>query len=276
MRCVRAARRSLGPAVDDADPARLDPAKLCDTHVQRVSRTSRTTPSSCPRALMNLCLIREASPVSVSPLAGQAQPASRQPCLLALLFFVGSLSGCVDGQAVIRAGVFVAPFSLLTLSLALYEQSGRLRMFVANPNRRPWVLALPAIIMLCTNLPLLMNIVSTEKNTNQLLDFVTNGFFLLYFTMLMGLFVLTQIIWRIWLAFSPRTSYEGANFLAPVLFFGPGVLYAHGFYTKELFPMLEYLVIYSVCSVFALPVVVLIIFIEARYRQRAQQSLQSQ
>jgi hypothetical protein len=276
MRCVRAARRSLGPAVDDANPAGLDPAKLCDTLVQRVSRTSGTTPSSCPRAIMDLRPIREASRVSASPPAGQARKASSQTCLLALLFFVGSLSGCVDGQAVIRAGVFVAPFSLLLLSLALYEQSGRLRMFVANPYRRPWVLALPTIILFCTNLPLFINIVSVEKNTKQLLDFVINGFFLLSFTMFLGSYVLTQIIWRIWLAFSPRTSYEGANFLGPVLFFGPGVLYAHGFYTKELVHILEYLTIYTVYSFFALPVVVFIIVIEARYRQRAQQSLQSQ
>ena len=211
------------------------------------------------------------SPISTSRPPVQKRRAPSPPCLLALLLLISSLSGCVDKEAVIRLGVFTAPLSILLMSFTLYESAKRFPIFAANPYLRPWVLALPFIIASLIGVLLWIKINSTGEDTKKLSDWILGGGLLVSMLMFVGLETLTHVIWRIWLVFSPRTSYEGANILGPVLFFGPGILYAHGFYKKELYPVLEWLIIYNAYSFFIFPVVMVLFRIEAWYRQRAQQ-----
>lgn len=211
------------------------------------------------------------SPVSTSRPAVQKRQAPRTPCLLALLLLISSLSGCVDKEAVIRLGVLMAPLSILFLSLSLYATAKNVTIFVSNPYLRPWILALPGFLVLFMDALLWLKLTDAKENTQVLKDWMLGGGLMVAAFMFIGLEALTMIIWRIWLIFSPRTSYEGANFLGPALFFGPGILYAHGFYTKELYPVLDYLIIYDAYAFFILPVVLVLFRIEAWYRQRAQQ-----
>jgi hypothetical protein len=214
--------------------------------------------------------ISDVSPPTSVPPAGRAQ--SRLYAVVMLLLVTG-LAGCVSEKTLIRMGIFVAPLSTIMLAIMLNGHALRFPIFVADPYRRPWVLALPTIAITASNLFLWLQIKSTGQDTKELTQLIGNIWFGVSTLMMAGAYVITIIIWRIWLAFSPRTSYEGANILGPMLFFGPGVLYAHGIYTKELYQVIQWLTIYDVYAVFAFPVFAIAVVAEAWYRQRAQRSL---
>jgi hypothetical protein len=214
--------------------------------------------------------IADVSPSTSGPPAARAQ--SRLYAVLLLLLVTG-LAGCISEKTLIRMGIFVAPISTIFLAFMLNSQAIKLPIFVANPYRRPWVLALPTITITASNLFLWIKITSTGQETKELLRLIGNIWPGVALLMSFGVLLISIVIWRIWLVFSPRTSYEGANILGSMLFFGPGILYAHGIYTKELHPVIEWLTIYNVYAVFAFPVLMIAVSVEAWYRQRAQRSL---
>lgn len=214
---------------------------------------------------------------SPRPRVARPRPSNRRggsPLLTLLcLLLVTSLTGCIKKEDFVRLGIIVAPVCVFLMTLLLYGIGKRYRVFVADPYLRPWIMILPTAILLSSDLLLWFKLTTTQQNVNVLTEMLVAIGPLTALLMMPGLQVLTLLIWRIWLAFSPRTSYEGASILAPVLYFGPGVLYAHGILAGKLFPFLGWLVIYNFYSFFALPVIPILFWFEVWYRGRAQKSL---
>lgn len=195
------------------------------------------------------------------------------PPSLLLLLLLTSLTGCIKKEDFVRLGIIVAPVCVFLMTLLLYGIGKRYRVFAADPYLRPWIMILPTLILLFSDLLLWFNLTTTQQNVNVLTEMLVAIGPITALLMMPGLQVLTLVIWRIWLIFSPRTSYEGASLLAPVLYFGPGVLYAHGIFAGNLFPLLGWLVIYNFYSFFALPVIPILFWFEVWYRGRAQKPL---
>lgn len=198
------------------------------------------------------------------------RPPQRRLLALLLLLLGTGLAGCESQTTLVRLGIFVAPLSTALMAIMLHGQALRFPIFVADAYRRPGVLAVPTIAMIISNIFLWVKLLSTGQDTKHLLQILSNGWFGLSLVLLAGLYIITIVVWRIWLALSPRTSYEGANILGSMLFLAPGVLFSHGIYTQELQPVLQWLTIYNVYALFIFPVLAIAIVVEAWYRQRAQ------
>lgn len=148
--------------------------------------------------------------------------------LAALIGVVLLLSGCTKE---IRFAMLGAPISYGICLYCLYEICRVWRSPERTILMRPLVLAGPALVLLFSSL-LYVGTMSMPLRA----DGVHAAFWLivcLAFWLSLPLFMITGVLWRIWVVVSPRTSFEGSALVGAALFFTPGVLLSHKLITDS-------------------------------------------